>query len=109
MTEPRRFLLVRLDGLGDALACVPALEGLRRAFPGALFGAVCSPANADAFSPQRMAHVHVCDRDREASELVDAVRAVGYSDALIATERPLGYRLARAAGARRTAGFWHRF
>src|SRR5207302_9557536 len=104
----RRFLLVRLDGLGDALVCVPALEGLRRSFPDAEFGALCSPANADLFCRQRV-HVHVI-RDGEPEEPVVAdVRSRHYTDAVVATEEPAGYRLARASGARRRAGFWHRF
>ncbi|HEV2878686.1 MAG TPA: hypothetical protein VGW96_03805, partial [Candidatus Eremiobacteraceae bacterium] len=60
MLEREAILLVRLDGVGDAALCVPALEGLRRAFPDASFGAVCSNANASLFS-DRIAHIHVYD------------------------------------------------
>ena len=105
----RRVLLVRLDGLGDALACIPALEGLRREYPDASFGAVCSPSNAALFSRLRTERVHIYDgRDSEAA-LVAELRALKYTDALIATEEPAGYRLARESGAVRRAGFWHRF
>lgn len=108
MADARRILLVRLDGVGDALACVPSLEGLRRAFPDAAFGAVCSGANAGLFSPARVSAVHVWDSADEAQTL-DAIRAARYTDALVATEEPVGYTIARASGARRRAGFWHRF
>ncbi|HLN47412.1 MAG TPA: glycosyltransferase family 9 protein [Magnetospirillaceae bacterium] len=106
MTELPRFLLIRLDGLGDALACVPALEGLRQAYPDATFGAVCSPANAQVFSPRVTVHVYDgAPVESSGSEL----RRAGYTHALVATEEVAGYELARASGARRRAGFWHRF
>src|SRR5579864_900241 len=108
MPDDRRILLVRLDGLGDALACVPALEGLRRACAGARFGAVCSRENCALFSSDRMERVHVYAGEPDA-ELLAGLRAAGYTDALIATEEPVGYRLAAASGARRRVGFWHRF
>lgn len=108
MPEARRFLLVRLDGLGDALACVPALEGLRRAHPGAAFGALCSRANAELFSPLRVERVHRYDETTPDAQLVAELRAARYTDALVATEEPAGYVLARGSGARRRAGFWHR-
>jgi len=105
---PKRILLVRLDGIGDALLCVPALEGLRRAFPDAEFGAVCTKANSALLSRARVSRVHVAgEGDEEA--LAREVSAVRYTDALVATEEPLGYILARRSGARRRAGFWHRF
>jgi ADP-heptose:LPS heptosyltransferase len=106
VSERPRFLLIRLDGLGDALACVPALEGLRRAYPDATFGAVCSPANAEVFSPRVTVHVY----DGAPVEVFGSeLRRAGYTHALVATEEVAGYELARASGARRRAGFWHRF
>jgi len=107
--DPRRFLLVRLDGLGDALVCVPALEGLARAFPDARFGAVCSEANAALFSRTRVHDVHVYRGDRPSERFLAELRAPEYTDAIVDTEEPVGYLLARACGARRRAGFWHRF
>jgi ADP-heptose:LPS heptosyltransferase len=101
------FLLVRLDGLGDALACVPLLEGLRRAYPSAVFGAVCSPANATVFSA-RVAFVHVLGDDGETREAA-AIAAQRYTHALVATEEVAGYEIARASGAQRRVGFWHAF
>ena len=56
------ILLVRCDGVGDAALCIPSLEGLRRAFPHAVFGAVCSPANATLFS-DRVDRVYVYDEE----------------------------------------------
>ena len=108
MADAPRFLLVRLDGLGDALACIPALEGLRNAHPGAAFGAICSPSNASVFS-RRVQHVHVCDTATHADALGTELRAIGYTHALVATEEVVGYGLARASGAPRRSGFWHRF
>jgi ADP-heptose:LPS heptosyltransferase len=102
-----RFLLVRLDGLGDALACVPALEGLRRAHPSARFGAICSPANAAVFSA-RVDAVHVLTGDDRAP-LAAALRERAYTHAIVATEEVAGYELARGSGAARRSGFWHRF
>jgi ADP-heptose:LPS heptosyltransferase len=105
----RRILLVRLDGLGDALVCVPALEGLRRAFPDARFGAICSQANAALFSRSRVRDVYVHPGGGTETEFLAALRAASYTDAMVATEEPAGYLLARASGARRRSGFWHRF
>lgn len=107
-TDPPRFLLVRLDGLGDALACVPLLEGLRLAHPDASFGAVCSPANAAVFS-NRIAPVHVFARTDAPDGIAPALVAQGYTHAIVATEEVAGYEVARASGAARRSGFWHRF
>lgn len=108
----RKFLLLRLDGIGDALVCVPALEALRIAFPGATFGALCSPRNAALFSQARVTNVHVLESDEdpaERSRVAAELRAAHYTDAVIATEEPIGYSLGLTSGARRRAGFWHRF
>ena len=108
MVEAPNFLLVRLDGIGDALACVPMLEGLARAHPGARFGAVCSPKNRDVFS-NRVDRVYVFGGDTTVESLAPELRRGAYTDAIIATEEVAGYALGRAAKARRRAGFWHRF
>ena len=111
MADARRFLIIRLDGIGDALVCVPALEALRAAFGDATFGALCSPRNAALFSPERVACVHVLERDDDAADrarVAAELREKGYTDALIATEEPVGYTLGSMSRARRRAGFWHR-
>ncbi len=102
------ILLVRLDGVGDAALCIPALEGLRRAFPNAAFGAVCSPANAVLFS-ERVNHIHVCHDTEPPQSLRDDLIAQGYTRALIATEEVVGYKLGVMSGAPLRAGFWHGF
>jgi ADP-heptose:LPS heptosyltransferase len=109
MADAPRFLLVRLDGLGDALACIPALAGLRQAHPDAAFGVVCSSANADVFS-DLIERVHVLPDASAPREALEAeLKRAGYTHALVATEEVAGYALASASGARRRAGFWHRF
>lgn len=109
MAEHSRFLLIRLDGLGDALACIPALEGLRRAHHRASFGVVCSTANEQVFS-NLMERVHVLSEEYPSSAALEPeLRDARYTHALVATEEVAGYALARASGARRRAGFWHRF
>jgi len=107
MPETPHFLLVRLDGIGDALACVPMLEGLARAHPGARFGAVCSQKNSTIFS-DRVERVYVFDRESTIEALAPELRRGAYDHALVATEEVAGYQLARAANAGRRAGFWHR-
>ena len=112
MADRRRFLLIRLDGIGDALVCVPALEALRVTFPSATFGAVCSTRNAALFSRDRVERVHVLERDDDAGEraaVAAELREAQYTDAIVATEEPIGYTLGSMSGARRRAGFWHRF
>src|ERR1700736_6280727 len=98
MADAGRFLLVRLDGLGDALACVPMLAGLRRAHPAARFGAVCSPENANVFS-SRMDSVHVMRPGVTLAHIAADLRALSYTNAIVATEEVAGYQLARASGA----------
>ncbi|MDQ2818055.1 MAG: hypothetical protein M3T49_07615 [Candidatus Eremiobacteraeota bacterium] len=106
MAEPARLLLVRLDGVGDALACVPALEGLRRAWPRMEFGAVCSAANAALFS-DRVTDVFVYDGKSDVRAFAELLHSRRFSHALVATEEPIGYRIAALSGAARRAGFWH--
>jgi len=100
-------LLVRCDGVGDAALCIPSLEGLRRAFPHAVFGAVCSPANATLFS-DRVNRVYVYDESRPVASMREELRSGQYTKALIATEEVAGYQIGRLSGAPQRSGFWHR-
>jgi ADP-heptose:LPS heptosyltransferase len=95
-------LLVRLDAIGDALTLVPALAALRHY--GFRIGAVLRPVNAGVFSRRALDRVHLCDADRIAS-VVDDVAAQRYGAALIPTEKPDGYRIARLAGIPKRIGF----
>src|SRR5579862_8775608 len=97
MRSPRRILLVRLDGIGDALACVPMLEGLRQLYPSAEFGAVLSKANAAVFAPHRVVPF-VCTGEDGVLNVSEDVRNAGYDVAVIATEEVAGYAIARASG-----------
>lgn len=107
MAELRRILLVRLDGIGDALACVPLLEGLRVLYPAAVFGAVLSPVNAAIYAPNRVT-AHVLAGEDDVLRVSEDVRNAGYDAAIIATEEVAGYEIARASGAHVRVGFWHR-
>ncbi len=106
MAEREAILLVRLDGIGDAALCIPALEGLRRAFPSAFFGAICSRGNATLFS-ERVGRVHMYAAQSPVKDLRDELIACNYTRALIATEEVAGYQLGRLSGAQMSAGFWH--
>ena len=89
-------LLIRLDAIGDALACTPLLAAFaERGIP---VDVVLQRANAEAFSARAARSVFVAPD-------VGELRANGYSDVLVATEKPEGYRLARAVGAPRRVGF----
>jgi len=107
MTAREAILLVRLDGIGDAALCIPTLEGMRRSFPDATFGAICSRTNAALFS-QRVARVHVYDPSQPVESLKRELAGCGYTRAIIATEEVAGYKLGRLSGASARAGFWHR-
>jgi len=107
-----KVLLVRNDGIGDALACAPLVAALHAA--GHTLGAVLGPGNARIFARDVFAQVHVLERipwpahgstpaTRRAA-LADA-RAVGYDVALIATEEIDAYTFARDAGIGRRVGF----
>jgi ADP-heptose:LPS heptosyltransferase len=107
-----KVLLVRADGVGDALVCAPLLAALRDA--GHEVGALLSTRNAEAFAAGAFAHVHAVERipwpahgSTAASygSAVQAARAVGYGVALVASEEPEAYRFAREAGAGVRVGF----
>ncbi len=98
-TIPSSVLIVRLDAIGDALATAPLIAALRRY--GMRVGAVLRPVNAKVFSARALDRVHVAgDRD-----IIEEIRAENYDYALIPTEKPLAYRIAKAARIPRRVGF----
>jgi ADP-heptose:LPS heptosyltransferase len=111
LTSPS-VLVIRLDAIGDALALTPLLAALRaRAVPVDL---VMRAVNAEVFSSRAAHAVYVAPFTLRSSTLANrrAIRQFGarlhtngYSDTLVATEDPGGYRLARAVGSQHRAGF----
>ncbi len=105
-------LIIRLDGMGDALALTPLLAALRgRAIP---VDVVLRHANAGVFAPAATRRIVIADIDlRSASQsnvnrikvLGHGLRAHDYSHVLVATEDPSGYRLAGTVGAPVRVGF----
>lgn len=96
-----RVLLVRLDGIGDALVCTPLIAALRGA--GHELGLALSDRNAEIFAPQTALATHVLERipwPRHGSTRASRTRAEaeiaaqGYDVALIASEEPEAYELA---------------
>jgi ADP-heptose:LPS heptosyltransferase len=94
-------LLVRLDGIGDALVCTPLIAALRAA--GHELGIALSDRNAAVFAPGTACATHVLERipwpkhgstpasrERASAEIA----AGGYDVALIASEEPEAYELA---------------
>lgn len=107
-----KILLIRADGIGDALACAPLVAALRAA--GHELGIVLGTRNRDAFARQTFAHVHVLQRipwpahgatpeSRDAA--LRAVRALRYDVALVASEELDAYAFARAARIPMRVGF----
>jgi ADP-heptose:LPS heptosyltransferase len=105
-------LVIRLDAIGDALALTPLLAALReRAIPVDL---VLRAANAEIFSSRAARRIYVApfalrsstqSNLREIRQFGTRLRENGYSDTLIATEDPGGYRLARAVASPHRVGF----
>ena len=102
-----RVLLVRLDGIGDALVCTPLLEALRAA--GHEVGIALSDRNAGIFVRDAFVATHVLERipwprhgstpaSRERAEA--EIAGARYDVALIASEEPEAYTLARGIGER---------
>jgi ADP-heptose:LPS heptosyltransferase len=96
-----RVLLVRLDGIGDALVCTPLIAALRAA--GHEVGIALSDRNAGIFAPATAIATHVLDRipwpkhgsTPESRARADAeIAAQRYDVALIASEEPEAYELA---------------
>lgn len=107
-----KILLVRTDGLGDALVCAPLVAALRDA--GHLLGALLSTKNARAFAARAFERVHVVERipwprhgstPETRSYALAEVRAERYDVALVASEEIDAYAFARDAGIARRVGF----
>ena len=107
-----KILLVREDGLGDALVCAPLVAALAAA--GHVVGAVLGTRNADAFAARVFAHVHVLDRipwpahgatPVSRARALAEVRAVAYDVALVATEELSAYEFVRECGIGVRVGF----
>lgn len=103
-----KILLVRLDGIGDALACTPLLAALRDA--GHRLGVALTRRNAAIFSRDALEWTHVLERtpwpghghaaaDVERT-VVEAAR-IGYELALVASEEPDAYDLAMRCASKR--------
>jgi len=111
----RRVLLVRMDGIGDALAMLPTALALRAA--GHELGAVLSPRNRDLFAAGLFARTHLLVPDparrhgstADSFERARAEAAGAYDVAVICSEEPDAYRLPALAGIPARVGFWHAF
>jgi len=105
-------LIIRLDGIGDALALTPLLAALRRhMIP---VDVVLRRSNAGVFAREALHRVITADFELRTSssanvarieELGRRLRANDYSHVLVATEDPSGYRLAGAVAAPARIGF----
>ncbi|MBV8151052.1 MAG: glycosyltransferase family 9 protein [Candidatus Eremiobacteraeota bacterium] len=106
-----RILIVRLDGIGDALACTPLVAALRDADHS--LGIALTTRNASIFARETFAWTHVLARNpwpkhgharADVERTMAECRAIGYDCALVASEEVDAYSLARAC-ARRRVGF----
>jgi len=107
-----RVVIVRGDGIGDALALGPLVAALRDA--GHEVGALLSTRNREAFAAGTFCAVHVLERipwPRHGStpqtyeRALAEARAQSYDVALVASEEPEAYRFAREAHVSTRVGF----
>ena len=103
-----KILLVRLDGIGDALACTPLVAALRDA--GHQLGVALSQRNAAIFARETFAWTHVLERTpwpghghahRDVAATIEAAASIGYDVALVASEEPDAYALAQRCASER--------
>lgn len=103
-----KILLVRLDGIGDALACTPLVAALRDA--GHQLGIALTQRNAAIFARDAFAWTHVLERRpwpahghavRDFTSTIEAAAAIGYELALVASEEHDAYTLAERCAPRR--------
>lgn len=105
-------LIIRLDGIGDALALAPLVEALRaRAIPTDL---ILRTQNHDTYSALAVRRVYNAPFALRSSARENLARIARfgeelkrneYSHVLVATEDPGGYRLARAVAVPASIGF----
>ena len=109
-----KILIVRTDGIGDALVLAPLVAALRAA--GKTLGIVLSTRNAEIFAPQTFEEVHVLERipwpkhgstGASLARVTRSVRDAAYDAALIVSEEPEAYTLARRALVPQRIGFWN--
>ncbi len=107
-----KILLVRADGIGDALACAPLLAALHAA--GHTVGAVLGTKNRTIFAPDALLAVHVLERiawpahgstPSSYGAALAGARALRYDAALVASEEPEAFAFAREAGIASRIGF----
>jgi ADP-heptose:LPS heptosyltransferase len=100
--------------VGDALVLTPLLAALHDA--GHRLGAVLSTRNSGLFAKDTFAHVHITERipwpdhgstSASYTRALAEIRAARYDVALIASEEPEAYEIARAAKIPRRIGFWN--
>lgn len=82
-------LIVRLDAIGDALTVVPLIAALRR--NGLRVGIVLREVNAGVLAAGAVDRIHIAG----APTLLEEIRRAHYAYALIPTEKPIAYRIAR--------------
>jgi ADP-heptose:LPS heptosyltransferase len=107
-----KIVVIRVDAIGDALVATPLLAALRE--NGHEIGIVLSNANAGIFDERALSWYHVLDRipwpkhgSTEASyaRALAEMQGVRYDVALIASEEPEAYTLAREAAIPARVGF----
>jgi ADP-heptose:LPS heptosyltransferase len=107
-----KIVLVRIDGLGDALVCAPLIAALRDA--GHEVSAVLASGNREAYAKRAFAHVHELERipwpkhgstKESRRTALDEMKDARYDVALIASEEIDAYQIAKEAGIPRRVGF----
>jgi ADP-heptose:LPS heptosyltransferase len=107
-----RILLVRCDGIGDALVCTPLVAALRDA--GHHVGVVLGATNRYIFAKGTFRNVHVLERipwpehgstPKSRAKALEEVREIGYDIALIASEEMEAYQFAKDAKIPKRVGF----
>jgi len=107
-----KIVVIRVDAIGDALVTTPLLSALRA--NGHSLGIVLTNANTGIFDERAFSWQHVLDRiawPRHGSTVAShartlaEMRGVQYDVALIASEEPEAYRIAREASIPARIGF----